>query len=69
MLHTLPISLCLHPLMPTEYILPVISGDNRDVEPTKVLTAKITKFKKLHENELEAQNKVGENQWNRFLWS
>jgi hypothetical protein len=55
--------------MPIEYILPAICGDNRDVEPTKVLTAIITKFEKLHENKLEVQNKVGENQWNRFLWS
>jgi hypothetical protein len=32
----------LHPLMPTKYVLLVISGDHRDVEPTKMLTTKIT---------------------------
>jgi hypothetical protein len=47
--------------MPTEYVLPTISGDNKDVEPTKILTTRITKLEKLHENRLEAQNKVGKN--------
>jgi len=51
----------LHPLMPTEYILLAINGDNRNAEPTKVLIAKITKLEKLHENRLEVQNKVGKN--------
>jgi hypothetical protein len=36
--------------MPIEYILPAISGENRDVESTKILIARITKFEKLHEN-------------------
>jgi hypothetical protein len=44
-----------------EYVLSVISGDHRDLEPTKVLIAKITKFEKLQENRLKAQNNVGEN--------
>ncbi len=37
----------LHPLMLTEYVLPTISGDHRDAEPTKVLTTRITKLEKL----------------------
>jgi hypothetical protein len=45
----------LHPLMPIEYILPAISVDDRDIESTKILTTKITKFEKLHENKLEVQ--------------
>jgi hypothetical protein len=44
----------LHPLMPIVYVLPVISGDHRDVELTRVLTTKITKLEKLHDNRLEA---------------
>jgi len=48
----------LHPLMPTKYVLLAISGDHRDVEPTRILIAKITKLEKLHENRLEVQNNV-----------
>ncbi len=32
----------LHPLMPTKYLLSTISGDHKDVNPTKVLTTIIT---------------------------
>jgi hypothetical protein len=46
-----------------------ISGDHKDAEPTRVPPTKITKLEKLHENKLEAQNNVGANQWNGFLWS
>jgi hypothetical protein len=58
----------LHPLMPIEYARLAISGDHKDVEPTRVLIAKITELEKLQENILEAQNHVGGNQWSRFLW-
>jgi hypothetical protein len=44
-----------------EYVLLVISGDHKDVEPTKVLIAKITKLEKLQQNRLEVQNNVGAN--------
>jgi hypothetical protein len=37
----------LHPLMPTTYVLLAISGDHRDVEPTKVLIAIIIELEKL----------------------
>jgi hypothetical protein len=47
--------------MPTKYVLLAISGDHRDAEPTRVLTTKIRKLKKLQENKLEAQNNVGAN--------
>jgi hypothetical protein len=40
--------------MPTKYVLSTISGDHRDVEPTKVQTARITKLEKLQKNKLEA---------------
>ncbi len=43
----------LHPLMPIEYVMLAISGDHKDVEPTKVLTTRITKLEKLEENKLE----------------
>jgi hypothetical protein len=40
--------------MPIIYVLPVINGDHRDVELTRILTTKITKLEKLHDNRLEA---------------
>ncbi len=46
-----------------------ISGDHKDAEPTRVLPTKITELEKLHDNKLEAQNNVGANQWNIFMWS
>jgi hypothetical protein len=55
--------------MPTKYVLSVISGDHKDVEPTKVLTTRIIKLEKLQENKLEVQNNVGANQCNKILWS
>jgi hypothetical protein len=39
----------LHPFMPTKYIVPVVSGNERDNILVKVLTIKITKLKKLQE--------------------
>jgi hypothetical protein len=33
--------------MPIEYVVLVINGDHRDVEPTRVLTTGITKLEKL----------------------
>jgi hypothetical protein len=33
--------------MPIEYLLPVISGDHINVEPTRVLIVRITKLEKL----------------------
>jgi hypothetical protein len=44
----------LHPLIPIEYVLSIISGDHKDVEPTKVLITRITNLEKLEENKLEA---------------
>jgi hypothetical protein len=39
--------------MPTKYVLPPINGDNKYVEPIKILIVKIIKLKKLQENRLE----------------
>jgi hypothetical protein len=61
MLYTLQLVYGLHPLMPTKYVMWAISGDHKDAKPTKVLTTKITKLKKLQENKLEANNNVETN--------
>jgi hypothetical protein len=37
----------LHPLMPIEYIIPIVGGDERDGIPRRVLTNRIIEFKKL----------------------
>jgi hypothetical protein len=37
----------LHPLMPTKYIVPIASGDEKHNTPVKVLTSRITKLEKL----------------------
>ncbi len=39
----------LHPLMPTEYIVPIASGNERDITPMKVLTSEIIKLERLQE--------------------
>ncbi len=37
----------LYPLMPTKYIIPIASGNEKDSNPVKVLTGKIKELKKL----------------------
>ncbi len=37
----------LHPLMPIEYIVPTLGGDERDGTPMRVLTNRIIEFEKL----------------------
>ncbi len=39
----------LHPLMPIEYIVLVVGGDERNNTLVRVLTSRITKFEKLQE--------------------
>ncbi len=39
----------LHPLMPTEYIVLVTSGDERNNIPMRILTSRITELEKLLE--------------------
>jgi hypothetical protein len=39
----------IHPLMPTEYIMPIVGGNERDNTLVKVLTSQIIELKKLQE--------------------
>jgi hypothetical protein len=39
----------LHPLMPTKYIVLVVSGNEKDNTSVRVLTSKIIKLQKLQE--------------------
>jgi hypothetical protein len=44
----------LHPLMPIEYTMRVIGGNERDSTSMRVLTSKISKLKKLQEARMKA---------------
>ncbi len=44
----------LHPLMPTKYIVPVASGNERDSIPVRILINKITELEKLQEVRMHA---------------
>jgi len=39
----------LHPLMPIEYIVPIVSGNEKESTPMKVLLSRIPKLEKLQE--------------------
>jgi hypothetical protein len=39
----------LHPLMPTEYIVPIVNGNERDNILVRVLTSKIIELNKLQD--------------------
>jgi hypothetical protein len=39
----------LHPLMPTEYIVPIAGGDEKNNTLMRVLTSRIIELKKLQE--------------------
>ncbi len=59
----------LHPLLPIEYIVPIVGGNERDSTPMKVLTSRITKLEKLQEAKMQAIEIAGIHQQNRALWS
>jgi hypothetical protein len=43
----------LHPLMPVEYIVLVVGGNETDNTPMKILTSKIIELKKLQEVKMQ----------------
>ncbi len=51
----------LHPLLPTEYLLPSKHGENKDPQPIKVLTNHLSKLKKPHDNRLIAHDIIVSN--------
>jgi hypothetical protein len=51
----------LHPLLPTEYLLPSKLSENKNPQPIKILTNQLSKIKKLHENRLIAHDIVAPN--------
>ncbi len=59
----------LHPLMPIQYIVPVVGGNERDNTLLKVLTSIISKLEKLQEARMQAKETTDIQQWNRTLWS
>ncbi len=59
----------LHPLMPIKYVLLAFSGDHRDANPIRVFINKLIDLEKLQTNKLQAQETIGNQQWNRALWN
>jgi hypothetical protein len=47
----------LHPLMPTQYIVPVVGGNEKDSTLVRVLTNRITELKKLQETKMQKLEK------------
>ncbi len=59
----------LHPLMPIEYIVLVVGGNEKDNTSVRVLTNRITELEKLRETKMQAVKTTSFQQWNRTLWS
>ncbi len=59
----------LHPLIPTQYIVLVTSGNQKNNNIVRVLTSRIIKFEKLQEVKMQATKTTRIQQWNRALWS
>ncbi len=48
----------LHPLMPTEYIVPIANGNKKNNTTMKVLTNKILELEKLQEAKMQAAQTI-----------
>ncbi len=59
----------LHSLMPIEYIVPIVSGHQRESTSTKVLTIRVSKLEKLQGARMQTVETNGIQQWNRALGS
>jgi hypothetical protein len=59
----------LHPLMPIEYIMRVVGGNERDNTSMRVLTNIISKLEKLQEARMKVVEITNIQQWNRALWN
>jgi hypothetical protein len=49
----------LHPLMPIEYIVLIVGGDERNNTLVRVLTNRIIELKKLHEARMQVVEIIG----------
>jgi hypothetical protein len=59
----------LHPLMPIEYIMRVVGGNEKDNTSMRVLTNIISKLEKLQEARMKVVEITNIQQWNRALWN
>jgi hypothetical protein len=55
--------------MPIEYIVPIVSGHQRESTSTKVLTIRVSKLEKLQGARMQTVETNGIQQWNRALGS
>ncbi len=49
----------LHPLMPIQYIIPIVSGDKKDTTLVRVLISRIIELKKLKEARMQVVETAG----------
>ncbi len=59
----------LHPLMPTKYIISIVSGNDRDNILVIVLTNITIELEKLQEIRMQAEKTTRILPWNKTLWS
>ncbi len=57
----------LHPLMPIEYIVLVVCGDEKDSTPVRLLISIIIELKKLQETKMQITKTARIEQWNKAL--
>jgi len=55
----------LHPLMPIEYIVPIVGGEQKDNTSVRLLTSRVSKLKKLQVARMQVVETNGIQQWNR----
>ncbi len=56
----------LHPLMPIEYIVPIVGGEQKDNTSIRVLISRVSKLKKLQVVRMQVVETNGIQQWNRI---
>ncbi len=59
----------LHPLMPIQYIMRIVGGNERDNTSMRILTNIISKLEKLQEARMKVVEITNIQQWNRTLWN
>jgi hypothetical protein len=59
----------LHPLMHTKYVLLTFNEDHKDANIVKVFINQLIGLEKLHNDRLHVEKTIGNQHWNRALWS
>jgi len=59
----------LHPLVPIEYVVSIVGGNERNNTSMRVLNSRIIELEKLQQTRMQGAKTIGIQQWNRALWS